>query len=107
MDRVVTVVLVGSDGAALGALPNFTVSTPWWPEVSRVVEACRALHGVHVTILRLLDAEAADPGDGMGGRVTYVAEAHGDPPAATTPWTTPLPDDPLRARWAHPGGPAG
>lgn len=107
MDRVVTVVLVRSDGAALGVLPSFTVSTPWWPEVAEVVEACRAIHDVHVTILRLLDVEAAEPGGGMGGRVTYVAEVGGAPPAATRPWTTPLPDDPLRARWARPGGPAG
>lgn len=106
MDRVVTLVLVRSDGTALGALPSFAVSTPWWPEVAEVVEACRVIHGVHVTILRLLDAEAADPGGGMGGRVTYVAELDGVPPAATRPWTSPLPDDPLRARWARPGGPA-
>jgi hypothetical protein len=107
MGRVVTLVLVRPDGATVGALPDFSVDTPWWPEVTEVVEACRAIHGIHVTILRLLDAEAAEPRDGMGGRVTYVAEVDGVPPVATRPWTTPLPDDPLRARWARPGGPAG
>ena len=105
--RIVTLVLVRSDGAVLGSLPSFTVSTPWWPDVADVVETCRVIHGIHVTILRLLDAAAADPLGGMGGRVTYVAELDGVPPAATRPWTTPLPDDPLRARWARPGGPAG
>lgn len=107
MELVVTLVLVRSDGVVLGALPNLTVSRPWWPEVAEVVEACRSIHGVHVTILRLLDAEAADPRGGMGGRVTYVAELEGVPPVAIRPWTTALPDDPLRARWARPGGPAG
>jgi phosphotransferase family enzyme len=107
MDRIVTLVLVRPDGAALGALPSFSVSTPWWPDVAEVVESCRRLHGIHVTILRLLDVADYDPRGGMGGRVTYVAELDGPAPATMRPWTTPLPDDPLRARWARPGGPAG
>lgn len=106
MDRLVTLVLVGSDGTTLGVLPGFTISTPWWPDVADVVEACNALHGVQVTVLRLLDAETADPRGSMGGKVTYVAELDGDTPAAIRPWTDPLPDDPLRARWPRPGGPA-
>ena len=105
MGRIVTLVLVRSDGTTVGALPTFSVSTPWWPEVSDVVEACRVIHGADITILRLLDA-APDPVGAMGGTVTYVAELDGPPPAATMPWTAPLPDDPLRARWARPGGPA-
>lgn len=107
MDRVVTLVLVRSDGTAFGSLPAYTVGTPHWPEVDDVVERCRVIHGVHVTILRLIDAEPANPGGWMGGKVTYTAELEGAPPAATRPWTGPLPDDPLRARWARPGGPAG
>ncbi|HEV8228681.1 MAG TPA: aminoglycoside phosphotransferase family protein, partial [Candidatus Limnocylindria bacterium] len=95
-----------ADGTAVGALPGFTVGTPWWPEVAEVVETCHAIHGVDVTILRLLDAEGHDPAGGMGGTVTYLAEIDGAPPACTLPWTAPLPDDPLRARWARPGGPA-
>jgi hypothetical protein len=106
MGRVVTLVLVRPDGTVLGALPSFSVGTPWWPDVADVVETCGALHGVRVTILRLLDAEPADPAGGMGGTITYIAELDGAPPTATRPWTTPLPDDPLRARWARPGGPA-
>ncbi|MDP9252541.1 MAG: aminoglycoside phosphotransferase family protein, partial [Chloroflexota bacterium] len=105
MGRIVTLVLVRSDGTTVGALPTFTVNTPWWPEVSDVVEACRVIHGADITILRLLDA-TPDPAGAMGGTVTYVAELDGPPPAATKPWTAPLPDDPLRARWARPGGAA-
>jgi hypothetical protein len=106
MGRVVTLVLVRSDGAVVGALPSFTVGTPWWPDVADVVETCSAIYGVRVTILRLLDAAAEDPRGGMGGSITYLAELDGAAPTATRPWTTPLPDDPLRARWARPGGPA-
>ena len=105
MDRVVTLVLARADGTAVGALPSFTVSTPWWPDVAEVVEACRLIHGIRVTILRLIDAEPVDRRIGMGGRVTYVAGFDGVPPP-TSPWPAPLPDDPLRARWARPGGPA-
>jgi len=105
-DRIVTLVLVRSDGRVLGALPTFTASTPWWPDVAEVVDTCRALHGIDVTILRLLDVADFDPRGGMGGKITYVAELDGPAPAKTRPWTTPLPDDPLRARWARPGGPA-
>lgn len=106
MGRVVTLVLVRSDGTVVGALPSFSVGTPWWPDVADVVETCSVIHGVRVTILRLLDATAAEPHGGMGGRVTYLAEFDGVAPAAMRPWTAPLPDDPLRARWARPGGPA-
>jgi hypothetical protein len=106
MDRVVTLVLVRSDGTVLGALPSFTASTPWWPDVAEVVETCRAIHGVDVTILRLLDVADFDPRGGMGGKITYVAELDGPLPESTGPWTKPLPDDRLRARWARPGGPA-
>ena len=106
MDRLVTLVLVRSDGTNVGVLPSFSTSTPWWPDVAEVVERCRAVHGIDVTVLRLIDAAGFDPRGGMGGRVTYVAELDGAPPAATRTWDTPLPDDPLRARWARPGGPA-
>ena len=106
MDRVVKLVLVRSDGAALGVLPSFTVSTPWWPEVAELVTACGARHGIDVTVLRLLDVENYDPRGGMGGTVTYAAETAGAVPTSTMPWTGVLRDDPLRARWARPGGPA-
>ena len=41
MSRTVTLVLVDSCGAALGALPPFEVEVPWWPEAGDVVEAAR------------------------------------------------------------------
>jgi phosphotransferase family enzyme len=106
MALIVRLVLVRSDGTAVGSLPPFSVTRPHWPEVEEAVQRCRAIHGVDVTILRLLDAEPADPGGWMGGVATYVAELSGAPPPATRPWTEPLPDDPLRLRWARPGGPA-
>ena len=105
MGRVVNLVLVSSDGTTLGVLPPFTVSRPWWPEVAEVVAACRVLHDVGVTVLRLLDVEGYDPLGGMGGTVTYVAELNGVVPASASPWVGVLADDPLRARWARPGGP--
>jgi len=105
MDRVANLVLVSSDGTTLGVLPPFTVSTPWWPEVAEVVTACRVRHAADVTVLRLLDVEGYDPLGGMGGTVTYVAELHGVVPASASPWVGVLTDDPLRARWARPGGP--
>ena len=107
MERVVKLVLVRTDGDVVGALPPFTVSRPWWPDVAEVVASCRDRHGADITVLRLLDVENYDPRGGMGGTVTYVAEIHGRVPASTMPWAVALPDDPLRARWARPGGPAG
>lgn len=104
---IVTLVLVRSDGAVVGALPPFSVTRPHWPDVEEAVARCRAIHGVDVTILRLLKAEPAHPGGWMGGVATYLAELSGAPPRELWPWTQPLPNDALRARWAHPGGPAG
>src|SRR6185503_20758835 len=59
---IVTLVLVRSDGTAIGSLPPFSVTRPHWPEVEEAVARCRAIHGVEVTILRLLSAEPARPG---------------------------------------------
>jgi hypothetical protein len=109
MSRIVTLVLVDGGGDALGALPPFTVPTPWWPEVAEIVEHVHGAYGIDVVVLRLLDA-VADPRDpfGMGGSVTYVAELVGgvDPPASLGTWSGTLDDHPLRAGWARPGGPA-
>lgn len=80
---------------------------PWWQEVGPVVEGARATHGVGITVLRLLEAEADRPG--AGGPVTYLAEL--DHPAAPlpalAPWSGPDPngEEPLRQTWARPGGP--
>jgi hypothetical protein len=104
-ERAVTLVLVRPDGTIVGALPPFTVVQPHLPEIGDIVARCRALHGIDVTILRLMEIAPADPRGTMGGPAIYVAETESSPAAIRT-WTAPLPDDPLRARWARPGGPA-
>ena len=62
--RDVTLVLCLRDGSLLGALPPFRVDVPWWQEAAPVVAAARAVHGVEVTILRLL--APAEPGTPAG-----------------------------------------
>ena len=101
--RVATLVLVDGDGGLLGALPPFRVATPWWQDVEPIVEAVRGLHGLEVTILRLLDTELPSP---QGGAITYLAEVGDSRPRTLEPWSGPVDDDPLRATWARPGGPA-
>lgn len=101
----VRLVLVRPDGAVVGALPEFTVTRSRWAEVAEIIATCRAVHGVAVTILRLIDTEAIDRRRGVDGSATYLAEFEGAPPPNLEPWTLPLSDDPLRARWARPGGP--
>lgn len=88
----------------LGGLPPFRVDVPWWPDVGSIVAAARAVHGLEVTVLRLLKGEEARvPG---GGRVTYLAEVDEAPAAALTSWPgDPISDEPLRVHYARPGGP--
>jgi hypothetical protein len=103
--RTVTLVLVDSTGAALGALPPFRVDTPYRQEVAEVVAGAAHEYGRPVTILRLLAAD--------GEKVTYLAEAAGP---ATPPLRTvqvelgtvqlDLGPHPHRAPYAEPGGPA-
>ena len=100
--RVATLVLVDGDGGLLGALPPFRVATPWWQDVEPVVEAVRELHGLEVTILRLLETELPSP---QGGGVTYLAEVGDSRPTTLEPRSGAVDDDPLRATWARPGGP--
>lgn len=100
LPREVTLVLCRADGRVLGALPPFRVDVPWWQEAGPVVDAARQAHGVDVTLLRLL---AADAELGAGGPVTYLAEVDG-PVEGLAP-TVPLPDSRLRLPWARPGGP--
>ena len=94
--------LVDGDGGLLGALPPFRVATPWWQDVEPVVEAVRELHGLEVTILRLLETELPSP---QGGGVTYLAEVGDSRPTTLEPRSGAVDDDPLRATWARPGGP--
>jgi hypothetical protein len=105
MPRRVRVVLCSRAGDLLGALPGFTISDPWWPEVCPVVDAIRDGFGTDVVVLRLLSAE---PDTFNGGAVTYLAELVGDPPRDVTLGRVPPDlageDQPLRAAWARPGG---
>jgi len=102
--RTVTLVLVVSDGSVLGALEPFEVATPWWQDADDVVSTARAVHGIDVTILRMLGASLPRP---HGGDVTYLAELDGAAPEGLTVAADVVSDDhPLRQTWARPGGPA-
>lgn len=92
-----TLVLVDPAGELLGALPPFTVDSPWWQEVAEVVAGA----GADVTVLRLLHADRAAP---PGGHVTYLAETR-DRPAGLIPLGADLVPHAQRAPWAEPGGP--
>jgi phosphotransferase family enzyme len=101
----VTLVLCTADGAVLGSLAPFDVPSPWWQQVDEVVASAREVHGVDVTVLRLVDAERAGPQ--QGGDVTYLAQVETAPRAPLTPWPGRLTEvEPLRQSWANPGGPA-
>jgi hypothetical protein len=99
--RFARLVLVTAQGEVIGALPPLPVATPWWQDVEPVVKAAGELHGIEVTVLRLLEAELTLP---PGGTVTYLAEvAH---PVRAEAWRGILDEHPLRLPWARPGGPA-
>jgi Phosphotransferase enzyme family len=106
MPRTVTLVLVDRSGAPIGALAPFQVENPWWPDAGPVVAGARDVYGVDVTVLRLIHAQSgpADP-RGKGGSVTYAVEAAISPPDLL-PWAGSISEDPRRAAWARPGGPA-
>jgi hypothetical protein len=106
MPRTVTLVFVGRSEEPIGALAPFEVATPWWPDAAPVVAAARDLHGLDVTVLRLIHAQP-DPNDpfGMGGSVTYTVES-AMPPLDLVPWSGSIAEDPKRAAWARTGGPA-
>jgi hypothetical protein len=93
-------VLVTPDGSVVGSLAPVPVSTPWWQDIAPVVGALREHHGLDVTVLRLLEADRDGP---PGGVVTYLAEIA--QPVDADPWQGALPDHPLRASYARPGGP--
>src|SRR4029077_3313109 len=106
MSRTVTLVFVDPSGEPIGALAPFEVATSWWPDAAPVVAGARDLHKVEVTVLRLIDAQP-DPTDpfGMGGSVTYAVEAAARPQNLLA-WSGSVTEDPRRAPWARPGGPA-
>ncbi len=92
------------EGTVVGALPPFQLTMPWWPEAGDVVVAARERFGVEVVLLRLVEARSDRP---FGGAVTYLAETDRLPGIRLEPWPGDvLSDEPLRAPWARPGGPA-
>jgi len=94
---VVTVVI----DAPRGALPAFTLESPWWQEAEPVVTAVREQFGLEIAVLRLLEGEVP-----FETPVTYLAElVRGDADGLLGPWEKPLTDDPLRLPYADPGGP--
>lgn len=93
-----TLVLVDPAGELLGALPPFSVESPWWQDIAPVVAGA----GVDVTVLRLLHADRSGP---PGGHVTYLAETR-ERPDGLTPLGADLVPHARRAPWAEPGGPA-
>ena len=106
--RRAAVVLVTPDGTSIGRLPEVPVATRWWPDIQAVVQAVREAYGIEVVVLRMLDSELPRP---HGGGVTYLAETtqpiERSPLAAESllPFDVTLDDQPLRLRWAIPGGP--
>ncbi len=101
--RHVTLVLCGPDGTVLGAVPPFDVAVPWWQEAGPIVRAARELHGLDVTVLRLLRAA----GEGAcGGAVSYLVEVEREPEGVVLqPFSDELDTSPLRLPYAEPGGP--
>lgn len=97
MSRTVSLVLADPAGRVLGALPPFTVRTPWWQEVAEVVAGA----GIDVTVLRLLHGDRPAP---PGGHVTYLAVT-GANPAGLSPVEVTVEPHPRRAPYAEPGGP--
>jgi hypothetical protein len=95
-------VLCLASGEVLGALPTFEVQMPWWQEVGPVIDGALSIHGVDVTVLRLLHGSAEGA---CGGPVTYLAQVAA-PLGGLARWDEPCGDDPLRLPYAQPGGPA-
>ncbi|MFC4145794.1 aminoglycoside phosphotransferase family protein [Micromonospora mangrovi] len=103
MSRTVTLALVDADGVPLGSLPPYDVPEPWWQEVASVVTEARRRHHLDVAVLRLLAADRPEP---PGGHLTYLAQVAERPAVPLSPPTFDLSEEPLRAAWARPGGPA-
>jgi Phosphotransferase enzyme family len=102
--RVVTLVLAHVDGEVLGSLDPFEVATPWWMDVVPLVRDAADLFGIAVTVVRLLSADQPAP---HGGAVAYLATVGDESrlPTSIRPFDGDLSDDPLRAPYAHIGGP--
>jgi Phosphotransferase enzyme family len=99
--------LVVHDGALLGALPPFEVTSPWWADVEPVAAELDRRLGARTAVLRMVATTGRSP---RGGEVTYLAEALNRPTAAPewdgTPDPGVLARHERRMHWAEPGGPA-
>lgn len=82
-----------------GALPPFTVESPWWMESGPVVDAAREQLGLDVVVVRLLAGERFP-----GGPVTYLAEVDGVERQDLEPWPHALVADRRRPSYAEVGG---
>ncbi len=102
--RHVTLVLCTPEGRVLGSLPPYDVALPYWQEAADVIAGAKALYGIDVTVLRLLHVDRERASD--GGPVAYLAQVEKPPAVELSPWSgDPTADQPLRQRWARPGGP--
>ena len=110
MVRTVTLIMLDQDGEMLGALTPFETVQPWWQEASDVVPVVQERYGLEVDLLRLLSTEHVRA---PGGEITYLAQARTPvrPELELDPVGPDLlalieRDEPLRAAYAWPGGPA-
>ena len=100
--------LVDAEGSLLGALPPFPVQVPYWQEMADVLDQAYERYALRADVLRLLTNELPTS---PGGAVTYLAQTYepvGRPLDAVAPQAAALAgvDEPLRAAYARPGGPA-
>ncbi|HEY1488385.1 MAG TPA: aminoglycoside phosphotransferase family protein [Micromonosporaceae bacterium] len=86
-----------------GTVGPFDVQSPWWADVEPVVDHVRAVLGVDVVVLRLVDVDGGTPP--RGGHVTYHVETLRRPatrtPVGVAPDTGTVPG---RAAWATAAG---
>ncbi len=97
--------LCTTQGELVGAAVPFVVDNEWWRDVEDIVAAARAVLGVDVRILRILEVPSDTDFPG-GGRVAYLAEVDSIPshlPLGAWAGDPPLPH-PNRLSYAEPGG---
>lgn len=108
-ERFVTLVLCDPTGAVLGQLEPFTARPQFWPEVDDVVARAREVHGIAVTILRLLTTQEPYAGGAgsylaqLGPEVPSVLSARLNPPSPVVAAAS-RSDARHRLWWAEVGG---
>lgn len=101
---MVSFALCDGAGAPLGTTPEARMPrAPGWSDTRPLVALAAAEWGVAITVLRLVDASKVD-----GVRhLRYAAEVAASPSVPLEPARpADFADEPLRQRWAQPGGPA-